>query len=90
MSSKQPKLLCLALCLAMLSLTTACGEALEEQEEQEEQTSTVTLALDQGDMPQPDPFIPRARMNHETLAQATLTPEAKSWRMMAARMGMLR
>lgn len=87
MSSKQPKLLCLALCLAMLSLITACGEALEEQEEQ---TSTVTLALDQGDMPQPDPFIPRAHINHETLAQATLTPEAKSWRMMAARMGMLR
>lgn len=87
MSSKQPKLLCLALCLAMLSLTTACGEALDEQEDQ---TSTTTLALDQGDMPQPDPFIPRARMNHEALAQATLTPDALPWRVMAARIGMLR
>lgn len=87
MSSKQPKLLCVAILMAALAMTTACGEALEEQEAQ---TATVTLALDQGDMPQPDPFTPKARLSTSTLAQATRPVEGLQWHMIAARMGMLR
>lgn len=87
MSSKRPKLLCVAILMATLAMTTACGEALEEQEAQ---PSTITLALDQGDMPQPDPFTPKARLNASTLTHATRPVEGAQWHLIAARMGMLR
>jgi len=86
-SSKQPKLLRVAILVATLAMTTACGEALDEQEAQ---TDTITLALDQGDMPQPDPFIPKAQLSASALAQATLPPQNQSWHLIATRMGMLR
>lgn len=75
----------IALILALVTLV-GCAQALDPDADLDEQTtSTIAQGLERGDMPQPDPFIPKTSQLQTPLNAQTLQAE-QQWRQMAARL----